>query len=389
MKIKRYNADFGNSTYMNLIDGFYFDMVTNVVEISKEKAEGYFVASVEKAEELYNSLLISTEITGEEKYFLIGEAAEKEVLGNGHIKKLHDKTESPIPYMMFLGACAYYYELKKAEYEIAEENKMTIEYFSTMLPIWLLVKANKFSEMQEKMAKRFLGTHQFKVHTPGMAKEFTVEVLQSKCRIEGEVARWAIKKTFSLEDNPEADQFKSHDTVLVDLGGGTVDLSLLPAGMQAPKNRDALQYIEDIPYLHHLEKLRKDKLVEHFDDVRELEAFIVKNIGKSKMERKDGNSGKSIDLKEPILKSMYEYAKVLNAKLEDAFDAPKDKAYKYAYIGGVAPIIEEAMEKVIEEKYNQQIFEDNHVFLQNARKLNLYGLEILSIQETENTSVTV
>ena len=129
MRIKRFNADFGNSTYMNLIDGYYFDMVTNVVEVSKERVEGIFVTPGENAEELYKSILLSTEIDGEVRYFLVGEAAEKEVLGNQHINKLHDKTESYITYMMFLAACAYYYELKKEEYEIEEENKIYIESF--------------------------------------------------------------------------------------------------------------------------------------------------------------------------------------------------------------------------------------------------------------------
>lgn len=381
MRIKRFNADFGNSTYMNLIDGYYFDMVTNVVEVSKERAEGIFVTPVENAEELYKSILLSTEIDGEVRYFLVGEAAEKEVLGNQHINKLHDKTESYITYMMFLAACAYYYELKKEEYEIEEENKIYIESFSTMLPIWLLVKMNKFSEMQNKMSERFKGTHTFRIETPGMIKELTVHVEESKCRIEGEVARWAIKKTFTLEDNLEAERFEHHDTIMVDIGGATVDLALLPAGLKGPRDRNSLAFIEDIPYLAHLEKLRKEKLIEHFSDVRSLEEFIVRNIGRSRMERKDGISGKSVDLKEPIERALYEYAKILNAKVEDAFPAPKDKVYKYCYIGGVAPIIEKSMEKVIEEKYGQEIFDENHVFLKDSRKLNLYGLEVLSIHE--------
>lgn len=382
MRIKRFNADFGNSFYMNIVDGYYFDMVTNVVELSKEEAEGFFVSSIDSAEELYNRMLISTEIEGELRYFLVGEAADRHLLGNNHIKKLHDKTESPITYLTFLAAVAYYYELKKDEYEMEEENKIYIESFTTMLPIWLLVQKNKFSEMQNKMAERFIGTHTFRIETTGMEKELIVEVEESKCRIEGEVARWGIKKTFTLEDNSDADLFEDYVTIIVDVGGGTVDLAMLPPGLRAPRDRNSLAFIEDIPYLAHLDKFRREKLIEHFDDVRSLEDFIVRNVGKSKMERKDGNSGKSVDLKEQIEQALYEYAKLLNKKVEDAFPAPKDQVYKYCYIGGVSPIIAQAMERVIEEKYGREIFEENHIFLENSRKLNLYGLEILSIHES-------
>lgn len=389
MVIQRFNTDFGNSVFMSLINGFYVELVTNVVEIDEEKAEGYFVAPVETAAELYSSLLISTEVDGKTKYYLVGDAAEKETLGNNHIKKKHDKLTSSIPYVTFLSACAYYYELKKAEYNIDEDpdelREITIQYFSTALPTWLLKnRGNKFSDVQKLMADRFSGEHHFKVITPGMDKSFKVNVEKSKCRNEGEVGRWALKKTFTLEENPEASQFKNNDTIVVDLGGGTIDCALLPAGLLAPRNRDDLQSIEDIPYLAHLEKLRKEKLVEHFLTVRELDEFIVDNIGKSKMERKDGHSGKTVDLKEIIDKSLHQYAEVALEKVEDAFPAPKDKEYKYCYCGGVAKVLVEGIEKAIESKYSRDIFERNHIFPANGRKFNLFGLEILSIEETEN-----
>lgn len=388
MVIKRFNTDFGNSTHMSLINGFYVEMVTNVVEIGEEKAEGYFVSNVETAEELYSSLLISTEIDSKTKYYLVGDAAEKETLGNNHIKKIHDKLTSSIPYITFLAACAYYYELKKSEYGITEtaghECEIDIQYFSTMLPIWLLKsRGTKFSDVQNLMASRFSGEHKFNVLTPGMNKTFKVTVEKSTCRNEGEVGRWALKKTFSLEDNPYAEQFMKNDTVLVDLGGGTIDAALLPAGLLAPRNRDDLQSIEDIPYLAHLEKLRKEKLVEHFSTVRELEDFIVENIHKNKMERKDGLSGTTIDFKEIIMKSLNEYAKIAVEKVEDAFPTPKDKEYKYCYIGGVAEVIDTGIQKAIEEKYSREILERNHVFPAEGRKFNLIALEILSIKDTE------
>jgi len=379
MNVKRMNTDFGNSINMNLIDGYYFELPTNVVELSKEKAEGYFVTSIDSPQELLKNLLVSCTIDNEERYFLVGEVAEDQILGNNHIRKLHNKAESHIPYVLFLASNAYYYTIKN---EKEEDNKIEIDYFSTMLPIWLLFKLNKFSEMQQKMAQRFLGTHSVKVHTPGFEKEISIEVKESKCRTESEVARWAIKKTFELEDNSDAEQFKDHDVVMVDLGGGSGDLCLLPAGLNAPRSRESMAFIADIPFLGHIEKLRTEKLIEHFDDVRELENFIVKNIGKTKMERRDGNSGKSVDLAAPIKAALKEWTSIVLSKIEDAFPSPKDKTYKYCYFGGVAPVVQEAIEEIIKEKYGSDILESNHIFLPEARKLNLYGLEILSRADT-------
>lgn len=39
MEIKRQNVDFGNSIFQTLVDGYYFEIPTNVVEITKDKAE--------------------------------------------------------------------------------------------------------------------------------------------------------------------------------------------------------------------------------------------------------------------------------------------------------------------------------------------------------------
>ena len=113
MDIKRQNVDFGNSIFQTLVDGYYFEIPTNVVEITKEKADGHFPSTFNEPQSLLQNLLISTTIEGVEKYYLVGDAAEKHVLGNIHINKLHDKTESEIPYVMFLASVAYYNVLKR------------------------------------------------------------------------------------------------------------------------------------------------------------------------------------------------------------------------------------------------------------------------------------
>lgn len=43
MDIKRQNVDFGNSIFQTLVDGYYYEIPTNVVEITKDQAEGIFL----------------------------------------------------------------------------------------------------------------------------------------------------------------------------------------------------------------------------------------------------------------------------------------------------------------------------------------------------------
>lgn len=380
------NVDFGNSNTIAIIDGYLLEMTTVVSEINREKAVGFFVANVDNPQEMYDRILISYKDRGqedsEERYFLVGEAAAQEQLANEHIGTLHNKVKSNIPYAIFLAIVAYYQGIRKHEYENTEDNKIVVEYFQTMLPIWLLKKANKFSEMQKEMAERFKGEHEVKILTPGLEKTIDIHVVESKCRIEGEVARWAIKKTFSLEDNPEARPFKNNDTVVVDIGGGTVDLALLPEGLEMPLSRNDMQHIDGLSYLNHLENLRKEKLVEYFKNVRELDTFILKNIGKSQFIINDGNTGEITDLTNVIQHSLLEYTKIVLEKIVKSFPTPKDKVYKYLYIGGVAEILEDMIKDTLEKKFGREIAQKNHIFLPDSRKLNLYGLEILSINET-------
>ena len=71
---------------------------------------------------------------------------------------MHDKIKSNIPYVSFLGAVAYYSSLNSTK----EDNQIEIEYMSTMLPIWLLKREEKFSTAQRQMEARFLGEHTVK-----------------------------------------------------------------------------------------------------------------------------------------------------------------------------------------------------------------------------------
>ncbi|HDR8450478.1 ParM/StbA family protein [Bacillus cereus] len=378
MKITIMNKDSGNSLDMNLIDGFYIEIPTNVVEISKDEADSHFVATITNPKELLSRLLISTTMPGEdtERFFLVGDEAAKHALANNHVNKLHDKIISPIPYVMFLSAVSFYHAIN--EQHESDDNIIAIEYFQTMLPIWLLKRTAKFSEAQNAMAEKFAREHEVTIHTPGMEKTLKITVGKATCRIEGEIARLAIKKDFELEDREEARQFDNNDTVLVDIGGGTIDLVLSPAGLKPPKNRDSMQPIDKLSYLSHIEKLRKEKFLEKFSDLRSFETFIVNNFQKPKMELVDGNTGQRVDLTEKIRSSLKEFAKFIILKIQDVMPAPADKVYKYVYFGGVAPILESSIHEVIEEMYGAEIAQANHIFLPDSRKLNLYGLEVKS-----------
>ena len=72
---------------------------------------------------------------------------------------------------------------------------------SIMLPIWLLKREDKFSTAQKKMEQRFIGEHTVKILTLGMEKELVVYVNNARCRIESEVARFAIKYKMAADDS--------------------------------------------------------------------------------------------------------------------------------------------------------------------------------------------
>ena len=124
MKIGRKVAEFGNSFNNFMVDGYYIELATNVVKISKKKLRIYLLIVSSKQEELLDRLLISTEIEGEESFYLVGQLAEDNQLANSHVNKMHDKINSPIPYVSFLGAIAYYHAFNTHQ----KDNEVEIEH---------------------------------------------------------------------------------------------------------------------------------------------------------------------------------------------------------------------------------------------------------------------
>ncbi len=149
MKISRFNKDCGNSVDMNIMDGYLFDFPTNVVELQKEAADSFFTDAVTAPEEFKKRILLSTTVEGEgkERYFLVGDIAASQLLANNHINKLHNKITSHIPYITFLAAVAYYHALYAKD---KKDNTIEIDYFSTMLPIWLLKKESNLGRLKKR-----------------------------------------------------------------------------------------------------------------------------------------------------------------------------------------------------------------------------------------------
>lgn len=401
MKVERLNADFGNSTGNFLCDSYYFEIPTCVVEISKEQAEELFTNQVEDTTDLLNRLVISTIINGVEHFFMVGKFAEASPFANSHVGKMHDKINSNIPYAMFLAAMTYIYKINDKDDNV--ESTIEVDDMKMMLPVWLLKKENKFSIAQNKMVTRFIGEHTVKLLTAGMETDLTINIKNAKCHIESEVGRWALKYKIVRDDlkevtviqkRDEARKFDNNETVLIDIGGGSVDAVQLAKALGTPVNADSFQVVQVEPYLGRLDKLFKEKLIEYFSDLRSLEQFIVDHYVTQRYVYKNPNTGSSVTLTEPIVQMLQEYADILVYKVMESFKTNTKEALKFIYFGGEAPILEPYIKHSITELTNEGIMENNHYFLSDliqdteaevfpptARTINLTALEILSLNE--------
>ncbi|MFL0196059.1 hypothetical protein ACJDU8_10850 [Clostridium sp. WILCCON 0269] len=397
MDIKRFNADFGNSTNNFMVDGYYFEIPTNVVEISKKQADGMFVSGINEPKDLLDRLLISTTYDGQERYYLVGEFAEKSKLSNSHVNGMNDKIRSVIPYISFLASIAYY----NIVISNSEDDEVNISSMNMMLPIWLLKRAEKFSIAEHEMESRFIGDHRVKVITLGMERDIRIKVRKSKCRIESEVARHSLKykiveendvikieKRYELEN-----KFNNFEVVLSDIGGGSTDAVKLGKGLTAPKERDSFKVIDIEPFLGRLETLRKEKLLEYFHDLRAFEKFIIANYKNQKYILKNENVGNSFDFTEIITEMLQEYSDMLITQIFNAFKET-DKVIKFIYFGGEAPVLEPYMKISLRKHMNDEAAQNNHyflheilqddekeVFMPTSRTINLTALEIFSINE--------
>lgn len=397
MRIQRFNSDFGNSTNNFFVNSYYFEIPTNIVEVSKNKAENFLVEKISNPKELLNKLIISTFIDYEEKFYLVGDIAENNNLSNSHVYDMHDKAESSIPYISFLSAVAYYYSVHAPD----EDNLVVdIEYMNMMLPIWILKRAPKFKDAQNKMANRFLGEHSLKILTPGMEKEIKINVLNSKCYIESEISRTSLKyKIVNTDEGSvikkriESIQFDNANVVLIDIGGGSIDAVELNMGLKVPKSRNSFQVIDIESFLGKLEILRKDKLLLYFRNLRSLEQFIINNYNYHTYIFENLNTGEVEDLTSIITDFLAEYAAVLVTKILNSFQTNSTKTLTFVYFGGESLLLEKFILKALEQHISKEAIERNHYFLDDyllvedneifsptPRTLNLNALELKSLE---------
>jgi len=382
MRIKRMNSDFGNSVVASMINGEkeVIEIPTTVTKITKSEAEDYFPSKIEP-NELKDHLIIELDGT----YYLVGSAALRKAGNDMHVGTLHNKIESDIPFVLFLSSVAVYEAMENDEPLEDGAVDVEVDYFSTLLPIFELLESDKFSEKLNEMANRYKNDFSFRVITTGCEKTINLKVKESKCYAESLVARFALLYQFDLNPNPAAKKFEDHQCINCDLGGLTNDLVLLTPGLGNPKKRDDFKTVTNIQYLGLLKELVEGKLRRYFDSTKELDAFIVENYKNNKYLWVDGKTGEQSDLTEIIEEALRNFTNRLLELITNAFPRPETgKFYKYNYFGGIAPILREYIKEYVENKYGPEMFEEYHHIEPDtsARMLNLYGLEIISRQNT-------
>lgn len=380
-QIKRMNMDLGNSMTFAMINGNanIIEIPTAVVELSETKAKGYFTDDVPKSH-LKNSLMLK--VNG--KYLLVGEEAEKFLGNDSHIGvDLHQKSTSELSEIMFYAALALYDAEQNLEKE--EKTEIQIDYFSTMLPIFELLEADKFSDKTNAMAERFKGNKSFEVATNGCRKTIEVHTEVSKCYTEGLVAKFALKYNFDLTESETAEKFDRNMTINNDLGGGTIDQVRLPKRLGNPKSRNDFKTITEAPFLGAIKDLYEQKLRKYnFKSARDVEKFIVKHYESNKYIVIDGKTGMETDITSTIENTLREYTNTIMPIIFGQFPTEQGEVYKYNYFGGVAPILRKYIEEYVTEQYGEEVFKKYHHIEpdRTARFLNLFGLEIISRQNT-------
>lgn len=378
MQIKRWVSDFGNSMCQHMVDGLYFELPSAIAELTAAEADGLFSEAISE-EKLLKNLLIKVSMDGTERYFKVGEKAQGYALANAHIDRLHDKSESLTVMITWLASIAYF-QAKKQPGSEGQEN-VHIDYFLTLLPVWLVKRADRFASALRKMADRFAGEHHVSLLTPGWEREITVAVKDTVCRVEGETARFALKYDLELNLREEADVFKDAYAVINDLGGQSQDLSKLPPGLGMAQDKDDFASSTDQSYLHTLELLRTSKLMTHFNDVRALEAFILEHVRKREYIYMDPTTQEKTNFSECINRTLHNFAKVAMQKSLHAFQFAHGQKVYFVHIGGVNQVLQSYMQEYLDKTLGKEIASQYHIFPEDSRKLNLYAGEIVAKSE--------
>lgn len=370
MNIQRMVTDFGNSLGQFMIDGHYFEMPSSIKEISSEAVEGLFAQTI-PADSLGEQLVVKSG----DLFFMVGKRAQAELLGNAHIYKLHDKTKSETVWVTWLAGLALYHAFKCPE---LNQDTISIEYFGTLLPVWLVKKGNSFKEKLATMADRFQVETSFELITPGFSRKLTIKVNYAECRIEGENARHALKLDLEGNIKEDAKRYKEAFTVIDDIGGQSQDLCKLQPDLNGAQKSDDFVSSTDQSYLAVLEKLRTDKLMDYFQDVRSLESFILSHIESQIFLYKDPVSHAEFPLTEDIEPVLNDFAAVAMQKSLQSFNFRQGDLVYYVHIGGVNQALRKYMMDYLCKQLGEKVAKLYHIFPEDSRKLNIYASEIVA-----------
>jgi plasmid segregation protein ParM len=370
LNIQRMVTDFGNSFGQHMIDGHYFEMPSSIKEISLKDVQGMFAHNI-PADSLDEHLVIKFG----ERYFMAGKRAQAELLGNAHIYTLHDKTKSETVWVTWLAGLALYNALKKPE---IDQDNVSIDYFGTLLPVWLVKKASSFKEKLSDMAARFQIEFTYELITPGFQRELTVNVHYAECRIEGENARHALKLDLEGNSKEDAKRYKDAYTVIDDIGGQSQDLCKLQHDLNGAQKADDFVSSTDQSYLAVLEKLRTDKLMDYFKDVRALELFILNHVESREFIYVDSIMHDEHSLTADIEPVLHEFAGVAMQKSLQSFSFMQGDLVYYVHIGGVNQVLREYMMTYLSKQLGETVARKYHIFPEDSRKLNIYASEIVA-----------
>ncbi len=57
----------------------------------------------------------------------------------------------------------------------------------------------------------------------------------------GRKCTFCVKKDLTLQDREDANEYVECETVMVDIGGGSIDVVILPEGLKAANSRESFQ----------------------------------------------------------------------------------------------------------------------------------------------------
>jgi plasmid segregation protein ParM len=107
----------------------------------------------------------------------------------------------------------------------------------------------------------------------------------------------------------------------------------------------------------------------------------LKNVEKRRYVYTDPTTWEKEDFTDIIEPELKRFVEVTMKKLLSAFQfSPFDDVY-FVHIGGVTELLKPYIQEYLVERLSLEVAQERHIFPQEARKLNLYGCEIVAKDE--------